>query len=288
MPIVHWLGILLASAGGDYADAEARAQALRAESQANADWRGAASSELADLGLVRGRLVDAERHLRDALEAKLEAGSFTARWDWAVSVASLHIRHRNDTVSGLAVVDSTFRRYPLDSIEPSERPYLQLATIYALAGRTQKSRTLLTEFESLVKPQQRHEDEAARHVAWGELAMAEGRYEDAIAEFRNQRETECRTCGLAQMGRAYDRLGRHDSATTIYERYVTTPDFFRIRNDANELPGTYRRLAELYEYRGNPERAREYYSRYVKLWANCDPALRPRLAEARERLANAN
>jgi tetratricopeptide (TPR) repeat protein len=45
------------------------------------------------------------------------------------------------------------------------------------------------------------------------------------------------------------------------------------------------RQAELYERLGDRKRAADHYSRFIHLWQNCDPQLRPRVEEARGRLA---
>jgi tetratricopeptide (TPR) repeat protein len=43
--------------------------------------------------------------------------------------------------------------------------------------------------------------------------------------------------------------------------------------------------AEIYERLGERKRAAEHYRRFVALWRDCDPALRPRVEEAKRRLA---
>lgn len=45
------------------------------------------------------------------------------------------------------------------------------------------------------------------------------------------------------------------------------------------------RLGELYEQANDAPHAAEYYGRFVDLWANADPDLEPRVAEARARIA---
>jgi tetratricopeptide (TPR) repeat protein len=45
------------------------------------------------------------------------------------------------------------------------------------------------------------------------------------------------------------------------------------------------RRAEIHERRGDRERAVEHYARFIELWKDSDPELRPRLRQARRRLA---
>jgi hypothetical protein len=54
--------------------------------------------------------------------------------------------------------------------------------------------------------------------------------------------------------------------------------------DFPELARTYQRLGELYEQRGNREKAVEWYSRFTDLWAGADPALQPIVQDVRGRI----
>ena len=51
---------------------------------------------------------------------------------------------------------------------------------------------------------------------------------------------------------------------------------------AIELAGIYRRLGELYRRRGESGKARAYSTRFVELWKDCDPKLRPQVIQARQ------
>jgi hypothetical protein len=44
-------------------------------------------------------------------------------------------------------------------------------------------------------------------------------------------------------------------------------------------------LAEIYEEINQPEKAVEHYTRFIKLWQDCGPELRWRVAEAERRIA---
>ena len=109
----------------------------------------------------------------------------------------------------------------------------------------------------------------------------------------------CLACGQAALAQAYDRLGNSDSAIAVYERYVTTPSAFRLfdqggtgpapgagpfSNDATQLAPSYKRLGELYEERRDRAKARHYYSRFVELWKDSDPELKPVVSVVRQRL----
>jgi hypothetical protein len=50
-------------------------------------------------------------------------------------------------------------------------------------------------------------------------------------------------------------------------------------------PTVYRRLGELYEHRGEHDRAAEFYGNFIDLWTDADPELQPQVEEVKQRLA---
>ena len=75
------------------------------------------------------------------------------------------------------------------------------------------------------------------------------------------------------------------SALATYERAITTPGLFRLLEESATLGPTYKHLGELYEERGQLDKAREYYGRFVDLWKNADPELQGVVREVKQRLA---
>jgi tetratricopeptide (TPR) repeat protein len=183
-------------------------------------------------------------------------------------------------------VEAALRRHPLETIAPTDRPYLDLAHFYVAAQKPGQARALLEEYERVTPLELRRNQEPYRHWIRGLIALADRRPEDAITEFRAADVGNCRLCALPGLAQGYDLAGRPDSALAVYERYVTTPWLFRIFLDAEWLPRIYFRLGELHEARGEPPKAAEYYGRFVDLWKDADPVLQPRVAEARRRLAS--
>jgi DNA-binding SARP family transcriptional activator len=51
------------------------------------------------------------------------------------------------------------------------------------------------------------------------------------------------------------------------------------------LAPSLRRLGELYEAKGDRAKAVAYYSQFVDLWKDADPALQPAVREAKARVA---
>ena len=131
------------------------------------------------------------------------------------------------------------------------------------------------------------------HRAMAEVAIAEHRPRDAVEEIRRADRLpdgptdDCARCMYAALARTFDLAGMSDSAIVAFERYLATPYWLpgEWRADPTHLAGTYKRLGELYEAKGDHAKAAEYYSKFVVLWKNADSELQPRVAEVRRRLA---
>jgi tetratricopeptide (TPR) repeat protein len=91
---------------------------------------------------------------------------------------------------------------------------------------------------------------------------------------------------LFNLGRAFDRAEMPDSAIAVYERYLMTPHSIRLLSlDHFALAGTHKRLGELYEAKGERQKAVSHYQQFVDLWKNADAEFQPRVTEVKRRLA---
>ena len=70
-------------------------------------------------------------------------------------------------------------------------------------------------------------------------------------------------------------LGRHEDALPWYR--ALSYDFLY-------TGPAHLRLAQIYERRGEPQKAIEHYSRFLELWRDSDPALQPLVQQARQAL----
>jgi serine/threonine-protein kinase len=297
--VEEW-GMRLAASRGDYVTAAAGARRFRDRHAEESLDRAKASRWLADFALAQGRLAEAEEYTRDAMAASVEAGRSADYLKDAGTLGLIDIWSRRQPMQGLRTVEGALARYPLDSIPLLDRPYLELALIYASAGRPQQARALLTRYEREVHPKFRHIDDPRRQWTWGQVALAEGRYADAVAAFQAYLPSprHCLPCGQAALAQAYDCLGNSDSALAVYERYVTTPSAYRLvdhaagpapdaglfSTDATQLAPSHKRLGELYEERGDRAQARHHYSRFVELWKDSDAELNPAVSGVHQRL----
>ena len=122
----------------------------------------------------------------------------------------------------------------------------------------------------------------------GEIALIEGRFDDAVADFTmvNELSGQCATCGLPRLAYAWLRSGQRDSALSVYERVVSTPTDGVNDDDARWLPESYKRLGELYEARNDTTNAIDSYNEFVELWKDVDPERQPQVEDVLRRIAN--
>ncbi len=283
-PDVDQFEAAFATIKGDYDRAEEIYEALRQRERVDPDVRSNTSAGLAGLAGLTGRLSEAEAHTRDAISVEGERG----RPSNAVGLA-LNIGYRDALVAeqperGLRKVEEVLADHPLSEMSPPDRPYFGLAGLYALAGQPDRARQLLAEYETEIDPVSRQADELGRHFAEGAIALAEGRFDEAVAELlRSERGSCVRRCSA--LARAYDRAGQADSAVATFQRYVDSPSLFgSVFGDQYNRAPFYERLGELYDERGDWEKAAEYYAKFVELWVGADSELQPRVEAAQRRL----
>jgi eukaryotic-like serine/threonine-protein kinase len=275
----------LASARYDHAGAEQATRDLQVRFKASPLWREWTSSNFAALALVRGKLGQAARSYRDAMtgaEARNLPGNYLRL---VAALARIDVDYRVEPAAGLRVLTAALARHPLAAIPAADRPYEWLARFYTKAGRVDESRRLMAEYERVVPAGLRRAN-PLRHMAEGDIALAEGRLQDAHTSYRAWHdEVSCGACGSFERAVVYERSGQPDSALVYYEHYVVTPEPYRIFEDAFSLARTYKRLGELYEARGDRAEALDYYGRFVDLWKDADPELQPVVKDVRGRIA---
>ncbi len=252
-----------------------------------------ATHALAAVALVRGRpnewaAINGEWRRTDATRGAAPpplVDSMLAAWS--------DISLRGQPARGVARLNALLARTPLASVEVRDRPYFQVAGAYAIAGRPDRARAILSEYAGEVKDTATLRDDAPdMHSVLGEIALAEHRPKDALREFARAdtafdgQPVDCEICFPLAAGRAYDAAGNRDSAIVMYERYqgvsgrdmlTTVEPWYRSL--------VYKRLGELYDDKGDVPRATANYRQFIALWQNAEPELQPVVAETRRRLA---
>ena len=276
---------------GDYARAEQLMDSLD-RATTSPDVRMAMRWDLGWLAVMRGRIAEGERRLREARGMMREQGIAGPAIADSIELVRLDLWIRGQQRERAAArLDSAVAALPLAALPEQDRPYPDLAAVYAMAERPDRARAVLAQLERISDTAFLRSRQPAVHSALAEIAIAEKRPLDAVSEFRSaDRAPDGPVKGdplvvLFQLGRAFDVANEPDSAIAMYEQYLDTPFADRLGDDALMLAGAHKRLGELYEAKGERGPAAKHYAAFVELWRDADPELQGAVAEAKRRLA---
>jgi tetratricopeptide (TPR) repeat protein len=248
------------------------------------------------LALIRGQLRGAEQAYAVANALNRARGVAVSPLADSVGAAWIDAWFRGDGARAARRLDAALRAIPLRSLPLEQRPYFEAAKVYALAGRSDRARAVLAEYEADVRDTTRRRADA--HLVQGvlgEIALAERRPLDALRDFRRAdtlpdgpAPTTCHACVHVQLARAFDHAEQSDSAIASFERYLAADagdGVWFVEADPTHVAGTHKRLGELYEQRGDAAKAIQHFERFVALWKDADAELQPRVEEVRRRIA---
>jgi pentatricopeptide repeat protein len=254
--------------------------------------RDAARFYQAMLSATQGQLGAAAREVSgSAQQSRMRINSvrpsttlMLAKWDAALA---------NRPERAAMRLDSAVAEHPLGTGAEIDRPYLSVALAYAMAGRPDRARQVVKQFETEVRDTALKRSLSAElQAVRGEILMAENKPREALSAFRQSDTLSdgpaegCIACFYARLGRAFDKMGLADSATAMYERYLSAPSAHGLVEDADPLllAPLHRRLGELYEAKGDRSKAIAHYAQFVELWKRADPELQPQVADVKRRL----
>ena len=245
--------------------------------------RTAVFGALAAISRTRGALREARRWRGEQLRVNEQRGLAQAPLQHA-AVSAFERAWYLDDRSGTAELDRALAQMPLEKLSPPARPYGLIVNAYTFAGQPEKARRVLATFDRLRGQIVRENDEEVRHGLLGMIAFAEKRYDEAIKELRAGLPRACPSCGLPQVGLAFDLAGKPDSAIATWEEYLGTPNWNRQGADAAWLAFVHKRLGELYDAKNDRDNSLSHYLKFVDLWAAADPELQPKVAQVRRRI----
>ncbi len=256
--------------------------------------RAGAYSNLAGIATMRGQLKQAH-DLSNQVKAAIAARGVPippSPLSDSLGVAATALWYFADTAHALRAVDAGLAGTPLATMPADQRPYFSLAKVYALGGRVDAARSILAKFDAEMKDSTlRVVATPSYHSVLAEIALADRKPLVAVSEFWKSDSLpdgparECGPCLYVDIGRAYDLANMPDSAITYWERYLATMSAGRINSDISNLPPLLLRLGELYEAKGNFDKAASNFSAFITLWQHADPELQPKVQSAKKRLA---
>lgn len=283
--------LALAEASTAYARGEleqARAAAARARESSQPGVKLNGLGVALTLDAISGKLASAVAMDREASAFQKLRGESSLE---GVVEAFADVEFRGHVAEGIALLDKIVNGAEWKAASSASRRYFDLARLYADAGAPEKARKLLAlavaeDPAFALAPA----NAANRASAEGLIALAEGRYPEALAKARaallepDGMPVLCRSCSWYQMARTHDAAGHADSAFVWLKRYIDLPAGERVRSDAASLAKARKRLGELYEKKGDRTSALAQYQAFVDQWANADAELQPAVAEIRARI----
>ena len=267
--------------------------------KSNAQLAGTFRRVHTSLALLEGRLGDYRgfsAQLRGDTAHAPPPRTAIERWQRGEQIhhVAFQIFVRGATPDLRSRLDSAIARVPFRELPEVDRPYMDAAWALALAGDAARARAMIARYRDEVRDSSLlRETEPDLHGTLGQIALAEGKFAEALAETRRSDvgpdgapAHECGPCLPFDLARIFDAAGQRDSAIVFYERYLAMPFWEKPVNalDPVRVPFIHERLGHLYEAAGNITKSAEHYRRFTRLWANADPELRPRVNAAREKL----
>jgi len=238
------------------------------------------------VAMTRGQVAEGMRLIGLNTAYNLAQGNAQVALGSPIDSAITMVWFFHDTSKALSIVENALKRVPLTTFQPLDRPYAALAQAYALMGKPELAKSMLTEFDRISPAYTQEVAAATRHTIQSSIAMAERRYLDSAHESEAADIGNCTICRLPSTGFAFDLAQMPDSAIAAFTKYVNSTSILsRYGLDRLFLAGSYKRLGELWEAKGDRAKAAHYYGKFLDLWKNPDAALQPQVTDIRKRLA---
>ena len=258
--------------------------------------RRVAMNMRAEMALMRGRLKERERLVAEARTLSAATGDQAPQTPLQVALEKTKnelwlafMRQRDNA----ALVQHWDELQQLAPAPKDAQEAFNIAVVFANEGRRPDiARRYLDRFVASVPDSLRDRQGDGHFIHWARffIAVAENRPREAIEErwlgdrFRDGFPGPCHLCLYRDLALAYDKAGDADSTILLLERFVNEPSSFTLNTHPGDVHNYLRRLGELYEQKGNRQKAIDYYSRFVELWKNADPDLQPQVADIRARI----
>jgi tetratricopeptide (TPR) repeat protein/tRNA A-37 threonylcarbamoyl transferase component Bud32 len=246
-----------------------------------------ATGDLAIVMGLRGRAGESLRRYAELRASQLERGGHdVGLLSGLDSALVLGFVLDNANAARQALYRGLARR-PLDSIPLLNRPDESLLTIAAYLGDTALASRARADYGRELAARGNTVDRPAREALGDALVdLAARRFAQAVARLNEADRLlhPCTECIPAGKFIAFDRLGNADSTIAAGEAYLKINRPGSSGSDVMFRAGILQRLGELYEARGEPEKALPHYEELVDTWKSADPPLQPRVRDVRGRI----
>ncbi|MBM3906817.1 MAG: protein kinase [Gemmatimonadetes bacterium] len=249
------------------------------------DARGTTAFAIGSIATARGRVREGLRWTAQALPTEAAPASINAaRLASGIDSAWVQAYYLGDINASKATLKRVLDRTPITSLAPPDRPWASLLALAAVSRDAAAARSYFASYERDLPSSQASMNAGARPVGRGYLALAEGKFAEAAAQFGEASRTDLGSDVIGPWyAQALDLAGQPDSAIVEFEKYTAYPDAsYQLHRDY--LAGSHKRLGELYDAKGNSAKAMEHYQKFIDLWKDADPELQPKVREARARL----
>jgi eukaryotic-like serine/threonine-protein kinase len=238
-----------------------------------------------------GRLAQAAA-ADSALRLMSASGDYAFVFDVWRARADIFFRGKN--AEGVARLESIVSSKEWAAASPGDRPYNEVIELFARAGRPDRARALLANWQSSDLFAKAPDAQWIIATMLGEIALAEGKTDEALRQFRagsvgaDGMPVPCLSCSYDAMARAFDAAHQTDSVMSYLERYLAVPQGQRgigpNSSDSKALAAVEKRLGELYDSKNDKAKAIAHYAAFVDQWKSADADLQPAVATVKKRL----
>jgi eukaryotic-like serine/threonine-protein kinase len=251
----------------------------------SAGTRAAAAGYLGSVATVRGRVRDGQRWTAQSIvDAPGTPAGAAERLSVMLDSALVQAHFLNDVPGAHATLKRALAQVPIESLSPGDRPWDVLVWLAYDMHDGAAAKTYEASLERDLSMSRNATYVGYREQMRGLVAMADNRPKDAIPLYSTALKEEVgRETAGPLLAVAYDLTNQPDSAIAEFERYKETVDGFLFSRRLY-YAGTFKRLGELYEAKGNTTKAIENYQKFIDLWKDADPELQPAVRSAKDRL----
>ena len=208
--------------------------------------------------------------------------------------ARADILFRGRNADGIRYLDALTAGPAWAAASPGDRPYFDVIELYARAGKPERARALLTQWQASDPFATSPDGRSDVAMAQGEIALAEGKVDEALGQFREASvgpdgaPAPCLSCVWFAMARTFDLARQPDSSMNYLERYLAIKPAERgmgfHSSDYKALAAVEKRLGELYDSKNDKAKAIMHYAAFVDQWKDADADLQPSVATVKKRL----